>query len=109
MGSDPTEDTVVTGVQLIERERQQLKWGDPREEAYSSGELSRLAACYAVSEKIYFQRQYPHDIRFIDVHPFESRTLSHTTTKEERINDLVRAGALIAAEIDRLQQQKPRE
>lgn len=91
------------GVNLIMRERnRQLNeegWDTSHDDAHDMGELARAAACYAV----------PRDYRTLDRSfvgipiewPFEDKWWK--PTPEVRIRELVKAGALIAAEIDRLQ------
>jgi hypothetical protein len=116
---------IKTGVELIavERERQiQVEgWTGSHDAEHDAGELAIAAACYATPEKIYVVRNFANAIHYVDPWPFEDRWDKRyeygenketganyvpdplTYTDEERIDLLVKAGALIAAEIDRLQ------
>ena len=76
----------LSGIELIraERERQvnELEYDDENDDCYTSGELSVLAEKYILGG------------------------MAKKYTTEERIVELSKAGALIAAEIDRLQRLK---
>lgn len=97
------------GVELIaaERERQVSVEGWTREhdDRHSDGELAQAAACYAVGEPcfvetrgfIYNDSRLPQT-SYINLWPWEPQWYK----PKDRLSDLVRAGALIAAEIDRL-------
>lgn len=102
-----------TGIELIadERERQVAKegWTADHDDQHGSGELADAAACYAAGEPIYFERRRTIGgspklpvIHFENVWPFDCGWYK---PKRDRIRNLVRAGALIAAEVDRLQRQ----
>lgn len=95
-----------SGVEQIaeERQRQVEKegWTPEHDGEHSDGSLARAAACYAVEGRAMMTvteqgvpykapRQWP-----ASWHP-------KWWKPKDRIRDLVRAGALIAAEIDRLQ------
>jgi len=97
------------GVELIsiERERQISKegWTPEHDLRHSEGELSQIAACYAMPEhtRCMYQslnaktgRWYPR------WYPIGWPIDSWKPTPEDRVKELVKAGALIAAEIDRL-------
>jgi hypothetical protein len=77
------------GVELIKAERQrQVKvegWTPEHDAKHTEGELATAAACYALGE-------------LDNTWPWEA----HWWKPKDRISNLVRAGALIAAEIDRL-------
>lgn len=108
-----------------ERRRQikTLRWGpqhDDRE--HSDGELATAAACYASPGLIYMQHQRGNEIAFDDPWPWDpneddrtydddaSRVLPNSQASlDERIRLLEKAGALCAAEIDRLLRQKKHE
>ena len=90
----------LTGVEFIaaERERQRGKWGDRHDDTHDAGELAMAAACYAVP--------YPDALASGWSWPFEPETFNRARVEDGpsgQICDLVKAGALIAAEIDRLQ------
>lgn len=101
---------VATGAELIERERirQQEREGyDPRhDDSHEHGELVLAAAQYALPPE---RRELVNagatslPERFVGVPydwPWDNE--SWKPTPEDRIRELVKAGALIAAEIDRL-------
>ncbi len=87
-----------------ERKRQieQEGWSPEHDAAHSLGELGRAAACYAI-EASYGERTTPEEDCFLaKLWPWD---LGWWKPKDRR-RDLVRAGALIAAEIDRLDREK---
>lgn len=105
------------GVKLIEaeRERQITKEGYTAEhdQGHADGELALAAACYAVNEPIYVKRDSAHGVSFRDPWPWDDhfdRRKSDGANfvnrlplkRQERLRMLVKAGALIAAEIDSL-------
>ncbi len=96
--------TIKSGTELIAEERQrQIKvegWSDQHDEEHDGEELAFAAICYAMPHT---QREsegvsvsVPHD--YWPWYPEWWKP-----TPENRIKELVKAGALIAAEIDRLQ------
>lgn len=84
-----------TGIELIaeERQRQISKEGFTLEhdKQWKHGELAEAAACYASWE------DRPFDVE--EIWPFD---ISWWKPSKDRIRELQKAGALIAAEIDRL-------
>ena len=89
---------VLSGAELIQRERHRQQrnegWTSAHDDTHERGELARAAACYALTGlKLTAKPRWPW--AWSDWKP---RT---------RVRDLVRAGALIAAEIDRLQRARP--
>jgi hypothetical protein len=113
-----------TGIELIteERRRQIEEEGfDANHDAeHYNGELAMAAICFAAPILIYQLEHESGGLLFVDPFPaawdptwdkryecgdsdFESIPDPTTYTPEERINLLIKAGALIAAEIDRLQ------
>ena len=120
----------ITGIKLItaERKRQIEKEGWSLEhdlEEHSEGDLALAAICYATPVRIFEQVNHTQGVNFVDPWPFDGmwdkrfcygerrENPGHgrppdpqTYTKEERIDLLVKAGALIAAEIDRLNGQE---
>lgn len=111
-----------TGVELIaaERDRQIVEEGYDviHDDYHRSGELSLAAIAYAAPTRIFTIEETATGVFFDDPFPDEWRDKRcgygdvnssnvlpdpDTYTKEERIDLLVKAGALIAAEIDRLQ------
>ncbi len=87
-----------TGVELIaaERERQQAEEGysPDHDREHTENELARAAAVYAVPENLRGLndaiRLWPEDWYF-------------KPTPRDRVRELVKAGALIAAELDRIE------
>lgn len=105
-----------TGIQLIRDERnRQIKvegWTFAHDDKHANGELSDAAACYAAGTwKILKDGgycQWEEQCRSLD-NGWPCNTLWPwhrdwwKPTPDNRIRELVKAGALIAAEIDRLQ------
>lgn len=97
-----------TGIELIlqERNRQILVEGytDQHDRYHDDSELSKMAACYALPEET--RNLYPCPWRK-EVPSFYPRfdIKYWKPTPEDRIKELTKAGALIAAEIDRLLNQ----
>ena len=101
----------MTGAELIalERRRQVEKEGFDGEHDRSHHwcHLARAGACYAAGEQVFTKEDYciggdaslPH-FHFTNLWPWECRWYN---PKEDNLSNLVRAGALIAAAIDRLQ------
>ena len=101
-----------TGVERIAAERQRQKTKEhftaKHDDEHIDGELARAAACYAAPVQIYEQRNYQDRVVFLDPWPYrwdacwDKRVDPAACTKEQRIDLLTKAGALVAAEIDRL-------
>ncbi len=96
------EQTKLTGIELITKERQaQLKrWNKQHDALYTNEQLALFAMYYASPENI--------DYGPICLSPgvFFPKDFSYRWAKrdaKDRITQLATAGALIAAEIDRLQ------
>ena len=100
---------------MLERRRQiqQEGWDDARDDTLINGELAWAAVSYAAPERVYKldQAVTPKDpeIAFRDPWPesfdpaFDKRpSYKRTPNTKQRIRALEKAGALIAAEIDRL-------
>lgn len=103
----------MNGIELIaaERKRQieQEGWTAEHDDEHSRGEIAEAAACYAM----------PPEARLIRVEDETDVVTGENTgvgmllwpwgegsfkpTPDDRVRELVKAGALIAAEIDRLQ------
>lgn len=87
-----------TGIEEIANERKrQIEvegWTPEHDDEHICGELAHAAACYA----------YPNRIKRLDYVGWpEDWSLDwYKPTPENRIKELAKAGALIAAEIDRL-------
>ena len=104
----PTEGPPMTlpksGIDLIAEERQRHVsvegWTTEHDNQHTDNELAMAAVCYAMpdDERIYFGKSLPEGW------PWDWKFWK--PTPDDRIRELVKAGALIAAEIDRLQRQK---
>ena len=94
----------LNGAELIYRERnRQLReegWTAEHDDEHNQGELALAAACYALAELHREKEMYgdpPPEW------PWEAKWWR--PTPHDRIRELVKAGALIAAEIDRMQRE----
>jgi hypothetical protein len=83
-----------------ERERQQSVegWSWEHDDTHSGFELARAAACYAVHAGLSDESRKIIGMKWPDVWPFYACLWK----PKDRRHDLVRAGALIVAEIERL-------
>jgi hypothetical protein len=82
-----------------ERQRQKEKegWSEDHDDGHDNGGLADAAACYAAGGSIY--RVLNHDSRNLQsVWPWEE----HDWKPKDRRRDLVRAAALIVAELERM-------
>lgn len=109
---------LMAGTELIriERERQISEEGYTTEhdDSHDKEELALAAACYAAPSLIYLKHEFANAIRFSDPWPWDIRddkrkykgntVLPNNTslTTNQRVILLAKAGALIAAELDRL-------
>ncbi|WP_077920457.1 hypothetical protein [Spirosoma sp. 209] len=96
-----------TGAELIAIEREEHtskhEWTPEHDDAYTYGELPTAAiACIVMDEDLRYNTVagplYP-----LDVWPWGQDDYYNNILKKDRIGQLTVAGALIAAEIDRLQ------
>lgn len=118
------------GVELIaaERERQITVegWTANHDDQHRAGGLAMAAVCYAAPKRIFVRSLGKNgSVGFSDPWPWDDSVDKRTKTKaildsrkfgeipdpkdytpEERLDMLVKAGALIAAEIDRLLREK---
>lgn len=112
-----------TGVELIaaERARQVAKegWTPEHDDEHADGSLALAAACYAVEGRptMLVTEREDHsggrgegpvwkDVQYRVPRQWPASWHASWWKPKDRIRDLVRAGALIAAEIDRLQRAK---
>jgi hypothetical protein len=92
-----------TGIELIAVERQRQiekeEWTTEHDKQHFSDELATVASLYAMPERqrIYDDRLSPTPVNF----PWSS--MWWKPSPDNRIKELIKAGALIAAEIDRIQ------
>lgn len=106
----------LSGTDLIaaERKRQidEEGYGPRRDDQHGGDQLARAAACYAMPEPVFVKREGKDGVTFRT--PWPRYWVSNPAGRGEgwvpwkkpeadRVTQLVRAGALIAAEIDRLQ------
>ena len=95
------------GINLIEAERNRQQyvegWTEEHDDKHVNNELALAAICYADPNAYYHQenRTVRYDIPNMNFWPKQWDI--HWFKPTNRIRDLVKAGALIAAEIDRLQ------
>lgn len=118
----------MNGIELItaERERQITKegWTAEHDDEHEVGELALVAALYATPILLYNVNVYEDSITWNDPYgwtgwdeKWDKRKRSimdniipnSSLPNKKRIRNLVKAGALIAAEIDRLQRVKNKE
>lgn len=93
----------MTGIELITQERKrqiEIEGFTPEKDkiTYQDESLAMAASCYATPESLRVGNGKP------DNFPFDEKWWK--PTPNDRIKELVKAGALIAAEIDRLKNQK---
>lgn len=103
-----------TGAQLIEDERLRQVEGEGYTEEHdnqnAAGELVGAAVCYALVSKIANALRtdvHCYSQRLFGQWPFEWGS-QHWKPSADRIRNLEKAGALIAAEIDRLMRSQPK-
>lgn len=83
-------------------------YGDDHDDDHVLGELALAAACYAAPGRIYHRKDYgSKSIEFEDPWPWDAQfdrrpSKPKKVSNKHRIRLLTKAGALIAAEIDRL-------
>lgn len=100
-----------SGAELIAEERQrqveEKGWTAEHDDEHDCGELALAAVCYATPELLYREDRRPTAILFVDPWPWDprwdDRKYNEKLPTQRRIRQLTKAGALIAAEIDRLQ------
>lgn len=98
-----------TGIELIAKERQRQVekegWTQKHDDEHVNGELAEAATYYALTEDLigFMNSGWGNDMH-LNLWPFELESLKRTPN--DRVRDLEKAGALIAAEIDRLNRLK---
>ena len=100
----------MTGAEIItaERNRQIVaeKYGNDHDDRHTGDELAIAAACYALPERLQYRVITPRLSQMAMTmvqYLFPFRSKFWKPTPDDRIRELAKAGALIAAEIDRLQ------
>lgn len=100
----------MAGVELIAAERQrqidQEGWITEHDDQYTDNQLARAAACYAMPESLRQQSIVGKPL-WCFVWPWKIKWFKRTPN--DRIRELIKAGALIAAEIDRLQRAQSKQ
>lgn len=98
-------DAPPTGIDLIVAERQrqieQEHYTAVHDEIHEDGALAMAAACYALNPDGNGDARFNFDELIATLWPWDIVTWK----PKDRVRDLVRAGALIAAEIDRLKRR----
>ncbi|MBN8294926.1 hypothetical protein JI664_23345 [Rhodobacter sp. NTK016B] len=94
----------MDGIESIAAERKRQVegegWTPEHDDEHAEGELGKAAACYALAASAETQLRF--DIKRGDAAPQDWPWDTSWWKPKDRRADLVRAGALIAAEIDRL-------
>lgn len=103
--SDYTANKPKTGIELIAEERKrQIEvegWTPEHDASHTEGQLAQAGAFYAFDdETIHFINDTMGNDYHLAFWPFDLKWLKRTP--DDRIKELQKAGALIAAEIDRL-------
>ncbi len=110
----------MNGIERIAKERKRqtdkLGWSPEHDDHHDGGELALVAACYASPERLYVRREYAAGLSFDDPFPGhwpDARPHNGNVLKDptdaQAVRLLEKAGALIAAEIDRLLRKKSAE
>lgn len=110
-------------MEMLERIRKEREaqlntygWTAEHDDTHVDGELAMAAALYATPEPMFVMRRNADNLCFEDAWPFDdadkrSRGLDNELLPARKINyhkrmqDLVQAGALIVAELERLQRR----
>lgn len=89
----------MNGIETIsaERERQSKKWNQSHDDSHDNGEM--LAAATVYLDPHWFTPNHPMRQSAWWMWPWERSSMK----RDSCISDLAKAGALIAAEIDRIQ------
>lgn len=107
-----------TGIELISEERQrQIEkegWSPEHDDQHSAGELLQAAVAYAdcdptmkkFKQKFVLEDTFPRGVEFRDPYPETWSKQWDKRKKHSRLRRLAIAGALIAAEIDRVQRSE---
>jgi len=99
------------GVRRIAAERQrQIEsegWTPEHDNTHHRDQLAWAAVCYAAPAAIRREARHPNRTVFLDPWPWSTKWDKRGRT--DRVRDLEKAGALIAAEIDRLLRLEEKE
>lgn len=102
-----------TGAQRIayerKRQREEEGWTAAHDNGHDAGELARAAACYALPKDVREQAILGRSLWFV-LWPWGGNSWKPGHLRragvEARVHELTKAGAFIAAEIDRLQREQ---
>lgn len=98
----------MTGIDAIAAERrrqiEEEGWTDEHDDEHVDGQLARAAACYADHAADDTERRLRHKRLPPAFWPWDTKWWN----PKDRRQDLIKAGALIAAEIDRLDRMEPK-
>ena len=95
-----------TGIEIIAKERkrqiEEEGYSAAHDDKHDCGELADAAACYLISNssKSVLDMSSTWDEQWLRIWPFDLKYLK--LTPEDRIRELAKGGAFVAAEIDRL-------
>ena len=109
-----------TGIELIAEERSRQVSAEgydaAHDDEHGDGDLAWAAVCYAAPDRVFRRKSYPGGVAFLDPWPWSQHDDRRPyignlpgfapAGSEERLRLLVKAGALIAAEIDRMQRAR---
>jgi hypothetical protein len=111
-------DTHLAGTDLIAAERQRQidveGWTREHDQTHDDGALAWAAVCYAAPETVYLVETRSDGVQWREPWPREwipnvgrgePGYVGWRRSRGDRVKQLVKAGALIAAEIDRLRAQ----
>lgn len=97
--NDDLKAKIMSAIEDIAAERQRQRdvegWTPEHDDAHGKGQLADAAACYALED---LTASYPAQLEAPEIWPWDVRWWK----PKDRRRDLVRAGALIVAEIERL-------
>lgn len=112
------------GAERIAKERarqiSEEDYDDVHDDEHGGAEIALAAACYAASaanSRIYVMKEYAAGVSFddpwpwdegYDKRPYDGNVLREPVSDAQRIRMLEKAGALVAAEIDRLLRKRMR-
>lgn len=98
----------MSGIELIAAERKRqvevIGWDPEHDEEHNRGELAWAAVCYAAPEdiiRVFLSDGTVERKRWVDPWPWEEKW--DKRSRHDRVKRLIIAGALIAAELDRIQ------
>lgn len=100
-----------TGIELIAEERLRQvveeKWSYGHDDGHDEDQMATAAACYVLPFRRRMMPVKPGLNLFCQLWPWDNEWWK--PTPDNRVRELVKAGALIAAEIDRLQRAEGAE